>query len=62
MRPSSPISHVLMETRNGLIVDTCVTKATEREAALSTASAIPNIYGVTLGADKDVTARFSTGC
>lgn len=49
------MGHVLMENRNGLVVDTRVTQATgtaEREAALSMASDIPGVHRVTLGADK----------
>jgi transposase len=45
--------HVLMENRNGLAVDTCVTQAmgtTEREAAVAMAQNLP--AGATLGADK----------
>jgi transposase len=49
------MGHVLMENRNGLVVDTRVTQATgtaEREAALSMASDIPGVHRVTIGADK----------
>jgi transposase len=45
--------HVLMENRNGLVVDTCVTQATgtaERQAAVAMATNLPP--GATLGADK----------
>ena len=45
--------HVLMENRNGLAVDSCVTQAkgtTEREAAAAMACNLP--AGATLGADK----------
>jgi transposase len=48
--------HVLMENRNGLVVDTMVTQATgtaERDAALLMAEAIPGDHPVTLGADKN---------
>jgi transposase len=47
--------HVLMENRNGLAVNCCVTLATgraEREAALMMVEAIPGWHRVTLGADK----------
>jgi transposase len=47
--------HVLMENRNGLVVDAMVTQATgtaERDAALLMAEAIPDDHRVTLGADK----------
>src|SRR3989442_8748890 len=45
--------HVLMENRNGLVVDTCVTQATgtaERQAAVAMATNLPP--RTTLGADK----------
>ena len=48
--------HVLMENRNGLVVDAMVTPATgtaERDAALLMAEAIPGDHPVTLGADKN---------
>jgi IS5 family transposase len=48
--------HVLMENRNGLVVDAMVTQATgtaERDAALLMAEAIPGDHPVTLGADKN---------
>jgi transposase len=47
--------HVLMENRNGLAVNCCVTQATgraEREAALTMVGEIPGWRRVTLGADK----------
>ena len=47
--------HVLMENRNGLAVNCCVTQATgraEREAALTMVGGIPGWRRVTLGADK----------
>jgi transposase len=49
------MGHVLMENRNGLVVDTRITHASgtaEVEAALSMASKIPGEQRVTLGADK----------
>lgn len=49
------LGHVLMENRNGLLVQTVVTPATgtaERHAALLLAEKIPGIRRVTLGADK----------
>ena len=47
--------HVLMENRNGLVVEAMVTQATgtaERDAALLMAEAIEGDHRVTLGADK----------
>jgi transposase len=49
------LGHVLMENRNGLVVDTRVSHATgtaEVEAAVSMASAIPGDARVTIGMDK----------
>src|ERR1700684_2851285 len=49
------IGHLLMENRNGLIVDACLTKATgtgEPEAALSMPGDLPDGRRVTVGADK----------
>lgn len=49
------IGHALMENRNGLVVDTRVTKATgtaERDAAISMVEDIPGHNRITLGADK----------
>jgi transposase len=55
--------HVLMENRNGLAVDSCVTQAlgtAEREAAVAMAHNLP--AGATLGADKGYdTAGFVAG-
>ena len=51
----SYLGHVLMENRNGLLLQTVVTPATgtaERNAALLLAEKIPGIRRVTLGADK----------
>jgi transposase len=48
-------AHVLMENRNGLAVNCCVTQATgraEREAALTMVEQIPGWGRVTLGGDK----------
>jgi transposase len=48
-------AHVLMENRNGLAVNCCVTQATgraEREAALTMVEQIPGWRRVTLGGDK----------
>lgn len=48
------LGHVLMENRNGLVLDACVTPATgtaEREAALSMLAALPDRRG-TVGGDK----------
>ena len=47
--------HVLMENRNGLVINTRVTLATgtsEREACIDMVEEIPGKGGVTLGADK----------
>lgn len=54
------LGHALMENRNGLVVDTRVTKATgtaEREAALSMVADIPGNHQITLGADKGYDTR-----
>ena len=56
------MGHALMENRNGLVVDSRLTKATgtaEREAALEMVEDIPGINRVTLAADKNYdTAEF----
>src|ERR1700680_596003 len=47
--------HVLMENRNGLAVNGCVTQATGRaepQAAMAMVEAIPGWHRITLGADK----------
>src|SRR5262249_48182119 len=52
----SYLGHVLMENRNGLLVQTFLTEATgraEREAAMLMAEAIPGGKRVTLGGDKN---------
>lgn len=52
----SYLGHLLMENRNGLVVDAQVTQATgtaEREAAVEMASALGGTHRVTLGADKN---------
>jgi transposase len=49
------IGHVLMENRNGLVVDTSLTKATgtaEREAAVAMIGDLPDDGRITLGTDK----------
>jgi hypothetical protein len=49
------LGHVLMENRNGLIVDTRLTQATgtaEREAAVEMVAEIPGTHPVTVGSDK----------
>lgn len=54
------LGHVLMENRNGLIVDTRVTHATgraEREAALEMLETIPGSKRITVGADKGYDAK-----
>ena len=57
----SYLGHVLMENRNGLVVDTRLTRATgtaEREAALEMAARIPGgTRRVTLGGDKNYDTR-----
>jgi transposase len=48
--------HVLMENRNGLVVDVMVTQATgraEREAALEMLDRVPGTRRITVGADKN---------
>ena len=50
------LGHVLMENRNGLVVDTALTQATgtaEREAALSMVKELPGTRRLTLGGDKN---------
>jgi len=58
--------HVLMENRNGLVVDVAVTQATgtaEREAALDLLERVPGSRRVTIGGDKNYdTADFVTRC
>jgi len=49
------MGHVLMENRNGLVVDARLTHATgtaEREAAVAMVEAIPGRHRITVGADK----------
>jgi hypothetical protein len=49
------LGHVLMENRNGLIVNTRLTQATgtaEREAAVERVAELPGNYRVTVGGDK----------
>lgn len=56
----SYLGHVLMENRNGLVLDTQVTQANgtaERDAALAMCDAIPGKHQITLGADKGYDAR-----
>ena len=57
----SYLGHVLMENRNGLVVDTRLTRATgtaERDAALDMAGRIPGgTKRVTLGGDKNYDTR-----
>jgi transposase len=56
----SYMGHVLMENRNGLVVDAELTQATgtaEREAALKMLAQIPKPAGATLGADKGYDTR-----
>jgi hypothetical protein len=58
--------HVLMENRNGMVVDVTFTQATgtaEREAALDMLEGVPGSRRVTLGADKGYdTQDFITMC
>jgi transposase len=52
--------HVLMENRNGLVVDMTLTQATgtaEREAALAMLTNVPGSHRITLGADKNYDTR-----
>ncbi len=52
----SYLGHVLMENRNGLLVQTLVTEANgtaERDAAMLMAEKLPGVKRVTLGADKN---------
>ena len=52
----SYLGHVLMENRNGLLVQTMVTEANgtaERDAAMLMAERLPGVRRVTLGADKN---------
>jgi transposase len=47
--------HALMENRNGLVVNACITQATgtcEREAAVEMLDQIPGDHQITVGADK----------
>jgi transposase len=58
--------HVLMENRNGLVVDVAITQSTgtaEREAALDMLEQVPVSRRITVGADKGYdTADFVTMC
>jgi len=62
----SYMGHVLMENRNGLVVDERLTKATgraERETALEMLAELPGEGGKTVGADKGYdTAEFVARC
>jgi transposase len=54
------LGHLLMENRNGLVVNTRLTQATgraEREAALAMVATLPGVGRVTLGADKAYDAK-----
>ena len=56
----SYLGHVLMENRNGLLVQTFLTEATgraERDAAMLMVEAIPSGKRVTLGGDKNYDTR-----
>jgi transposase len=56
----SYLGNVLMENRNGLIVDVHLTRATgtgEREAAIAMLERIPGDHRLTLGADKNYDTR-----
>ena len=60
----SYLGHVLMENRNGLLVQTMLTQAdgtAERDAALLMASKIPGTRRLTLGADKNYDTRDFVG-
>jgi hypothetical protein len=58
--------HVLMENRNGLVVDVSLTHATgtaERDTALDMLEEVPGAHRITVGADKGYdTVDFITGC
>jgi transposase len=58
--------HVLMENRNGMVVDVAFTQATgtaERDAALVMLEKVPGLHRVTVGADKGYdTVDFVTSC
>ena len=58
--------HVLMENRNGLVVDVVLTKATgtaERDTALEMLEKVPGSRRITVGADKGYDTRdFITEC
>jgi transposase len=60
------MGHVLMENRNGLIVDVAMTQATgtaEREAALDMLRKVPGKRRITVGGDKNYDTRgFVTEC
>lgn len=54
------MGHVLMENRNGLVMEIAVTQATgtaEREAALEMLERIPGRHRITVGADKSYDTR-----
>jgi len=56
----SYLGHVLMENRNGLVVNTSLSQSTgtaEREAALAMLDEIPGSHRVTLGGDKNYDVR-----
>jgi transposase len=60
------MGHILMENRNGLVVDVALTQATgtaEREAALEMLGEIPGKRRITVGGDKNYdTKEFVTKC
>ncbi len=60
------MGHILMENRNGLVVDVAMTKATgtaEREAALEMLGKVPGKRRITVGGDKNYdTKDFVTRC
>jgi len=60
------MGHILMENRNGLVVDVAMTRATgtaEREAALQMLGKIPGKRRITVGGDKNYdTKDFVTEC
>jgi len=60
------MGHILMENRNGLVVDVAMTQATgtaEREAALEMLGKIPGKRRITVGGDKNYdTKDFVTDC
>ena len=58
------LGHVLMENRNGLVVDACITQATgtaEREAAFDMVDYVDGSHPITVGGDKNYDTREFVG-